>query len=232
MRFKVEGNAVRLFMQWGNGLPAQHLDMDLSARIALVNGDILNCAYFNLKCPGAKHSGDIQHIPEMVGTAEYIELNLNKLEKTGARYVTFSCNAYSCGALSPNLMVGWMNSAYPMTVSDKDGVAYDPSCVQHIVRVDESNLSKGLVFGVLNVQRREIVWLEMPYTSQTILGVDVASVEALLKRLEEKTTVGELLEIRAEAQGATLVGNESDADERYTYQWALNTAEVSKLLLG
>ena len=117
-------------------------------------------------------------------------------------------------------------------VKYKDGVAYDPSCVQHIVRVDESNLSKGLVFGVLNVQRREIVWLEMPYTSQTMLGVDAASVETLLKRLEEKTTVGELLEIRAEAQGATLVGNESDAEERYTYQWALNTAEVSRLLLG
>jgi len=231
-RFKVEGNAVRLFMQWGNGLHAQHLDMDLSAGIALENGKSIFCSYFNLSCPGAKHSGDIRNIPEQVGTAEYIELNLNELEKAGARYVTFSCNAYSCGALSPNLMVGWMNSAYPMTVSDKDGVAYDPSCVQHIVRVDESNLSKGLVFGVLNVQRREIVWLEMPYTSQTILGVDTTSVEALLKRLEEKTTVGQLLEIRAEAQGMTLVGNESDADERYNYQWALNTAEVSKLLLG
>ena len=231
-RFKVEGNAVRLFMQWGNGLHAQHLDMDLSAGIALENGKSIFCSYFNLSCPGAKHSGDIRNIPEQVGTAEYIELNLNELEKAGARYVTFSCNAYSCGALSPNLMVGWMNSAYPMTVSDKDGVAYDPSCVQHVVRVDESNLSKGLVFGVLNVLQREIVWLEMPYTSQTILGVDVASVEALLKRLEEKTTVGQLLEIRAEAQGATLVGNESGADERYTYQWALNTAEVSKLLLG
>ena len=219
-------------MQWGNGLPAQHLDMDLSAGIALENGKSIFCSYFNLSCPGAKHSGDIRNIPEQVGTAEYIELNLNELEKAGARYVTFSCNAYSCGALSPNLMVGWMNSAYPMTVSDKDGVAYDPSCVQHIVRVDESNLSKGLVFGVLNVLQREIVWLEMPYTSQTILDVDAASIETLLKRLEEKTTVGELLEIRAEAQGATLVGNESDADERYTYQWALNTAEVSKLLLG
>ena len=136
-------------MQWGNGLHAQHLDMDLSAGIALENGKSIFCSYFNLSCPGAKHSGDIRNIPEQVGTAEYIELNLNELEKAGARYVTFSCNAYSCGALSPNLMVGWMNSAYPMTVSDKDGVAYDPSCVQHMVRVDESNLSKGLVFGVL-----------------------------------------------------------------------------------
>ena len=88
------------------------------------------------------------------------------------------------------------------------------------------------MFGVLNVLQREIVWLEMPYTSQTILGVDTTSVEALLKRLEEKTTVGELLEIRAEAQGMTPVSSENDANERYNYQWALNTAEVSRLLLG
>lgn len=230
-RFNVEGNAVRLFMQWGNDLHAQHLDMDLSAAIGFENGETAFCSYFNLICPGAKHSGDIQYIPELVGTAEYVELNLNELAEAGARYVTFSCNAYSCGTLSPNLMVGWMNSAHPMSVSDEDGVAYDPSCVQHMVRVDESNLSKGLVFGVLNVLRREIVWLEMPYTSQTILGVDAAKVEALLKQLEEKITIGELLELRAEAHGMTLTCDESLATERYDYRWALNVAQVSSLLL-
>ena len=28
------GDTVRLFLQWGEGLPAQHLDMDLSCRVA------------------------------------------------------------------------------------------------------------------------------------------------------------------------------------------------------
>ena len=32
-RFPVKGDKVRLFMQWGKGLPAQHLDMDLSCHI-------------------------------------------------------------------------------------------------------------------------------------------------------------------------------------------------------
>lgn len=32
-KFHVEGDAVRLFLQWGKGLHAQHLDMDLSCRI-------------------------------------------------------------------------------------------------------------------------------------------------------------------------------------------------------
>ncbi len=39
-RFPVEGNAVRLFLQWGEGLHAQHLDMDLSCRIAYPDGKL------------------------------------------------------------------------------------------------------------------------------------------------------------------------------------------------
>ena len=231
-RFPVEGDAVRLFLHWGKGLHAQPLDMDLSARIVLSNNKVLECAYYSLTCVGATHSGDIRHIPEMVGTAEYIELSLPTLEKAKAKYVMFTCNAYSTGALSPNLMVGWMDSAYPMKVSDKRGVAYDPSCVQHMVRVSEGNLSKGLVFGVLDVAKREIIWLEMPFTSQTLRGASGEVVEALLHRLETKLSVGELLEIKTKAQGLTKTENADEADEPYTYEWALNPAEVTQLLNG
>ena len=229
-RFPVEGDAVRLFLQWGKGLHAQHLDMDLSARIALANGKVSECAYYSLTGVGAKHSGDIRSIPDMVGTAEYIELSMPELEKAGAKYVTFTCNAYSVGALSPNLVVGWMNSAYPMKISEKKGVAYDPSCVQHMVRISEGNLSKGLVFGVLDVAKREIFWLEMPFTSQTVRGADSASIEALLHKLETKLSVGELLDMKAKAQQLTSVDNADDADEVYTYEWALNPADVTKLI--
>ena len=231
-RFPVEGDAVRLFLHWGKGLHAQPLDMDLSARIVLSNNKVLECAYYSLTCVGATHSGDIRYIPEMVGTAEYIELSLPTLEKAKAKYVMFTCNAYSTGALSPNLMVGWMDSAYPMKVSDKRGVAYDPSCVQHMVRVSEGNLSKGLVFGVLDVAKREIIWLEMPFTSQTLRGASGEVVKALLHRLETKLSVGELLEIKAKAQGLTKTENADEADETYTYEWALNPAEVTQLLNG
>ena len=231
-RFPVEGDAVRLFLQWGKGLHAQHLDMDLSARVTLPNGQIAECAYYNLTCVGAKHSGDIRSIPEMVGTAEYIELSLPELEAAGAVYVTFTCNAYSTGALSPNLVVGWMDSANPMKISEEKGVAYDPSCVQHMVRISEGNLSKGLVFGVLDVAKREIIWLEMPFTAQTMRGANSESIEALLHKLESKLSIGELLDMKAKAQGLTSVENAEEADEAYTYEWALNPAEVTKLLNG
>ena len=229
-RFPIDGEVVRLFMQWGKGLHAQHLDMDLSARIALSDGETHYCYYGNLTCPGAKHSGDIRSIPEMVGTAEYIELTLPELDAAQAKYVTFTCNAYSHGALSPNLVVGWMDSAFPMKISEKDGVAYDPSCVQHAVRISEGNLSKGLVFGILDVARREIIWLEMPFTSQVIHDADSKSIEAILNRLKNKLSVGELLDMKAKAQGLAQVESPEQADEAYTYEWALNPAEVTKLL--
>lgn len=229
-RFPVEGDAVRLFLQWGKGLHAQHLDMDLSCRIALPDNKIAECAYYNLTCVGAKHSGDIRSVPEMVGTAEYIELSLPELEAAKAKYVTFTCNAYSCGSLSPNLVVGWMDSANPMKISETTGVAYDPSCVQHMVRISEGNLSKGLVFGILDVAKREIVWIEMPFTAQTLRGADSTSIEALLHKLEAKLSVGELLEMKAKAQNLAPVTSVDSADEAYTYEWALNPADVTKLL--
>lgn len=229
-RFKVEGDAVRLFLQWGKGLHAQPLDMDLSCRITFDNYTTAECAFYNLSCVGAKHSGDIRSIPEMVGTAEYIELSMPDLLAAKAKYVMFTCNAYSCGTLSPNLVVGWMDSAYPMQISEETGVAYDPSCVQHMVRISESNLSKGLVFGVLDVKKREIVWLEMPFTSQTIRGADSMSAEALLSKLETKLTIGELLDWKAMAQNLEPAATAQEADEAYTYEWALNPADVARLL--
>lgn len=56
---------------------------------------------------GAKHSGDIRSIPDKIGTAEYIELDMSELTKAGAKYVACTCNAYSNGTLSPELVVGW-----------------------------------------------------------------------------------------------------------------------------
>ena len=227
-RFPLEGNTIRLFMQWGKGLPAQPLDMDLSCCIAFEQR-IEICAYYSLVATGAKHSGDIRSIPDKIGTAEYIELDMSELTKAGAKYVACTCNAYSNGTLSPELVVGWMNSAYPMEISEKTGVAYDPSCVQHQVRVSQS-LTKGLVFGVIDVPSREIIWLEMPFGGQQICNMDAAVLKALLDKLNSKITIGRLLSLKAKAQNMQLT-DDARADEVYTMQWALNTAAVTKLLV-
>jgi hypothetical protein len=227
-RFAVEGDTVRLFMQWGEGLPAQHLDMDLSCNIAYEKRTDY-CSYSNLNTTCCKHSGDIRSIPNKIGTAEYIDLNINDLAKAGAKYVTFTCNAYSAGNITPNLVVGWMNSKFPMKISERTGVAYDPSCVQHQVRITQ-NVAKGLVFGVLDVATREIIWLEMAFAGQLVQGLDTQNVEAILSKLEAKLSIGNLLKIKAEAQGLTIIDTK-DADEIYDTTWARNTAAVTGLLV-
>lgn len=231
-RFHVEGDSVRLFLQWGKDLPAQHLDMDLSCHILFDDDHSEVCAYYNLSPEGALHSGDIQHIPDLVGTAEYVELQLPVLQRRGARLVVFTCNAYTGGALEPNLMVGWMSSKYPMKVSNKKGVAYDPSTVQHAVRIAESNLSKGLIFGVLDVEAREITWLEMPFDGQTVASISMTTVNAYLRRLRAKPTIGQILRIKADVQGLSIVDTPEEADEAYTLLWAQDTAAVNRLLFS
>lgn len=227
-RFPIEGNTVRLFMQWGTGLPAQHLDMDLSCQIAFEKHVEL-CAYHQLVATGCKHSGDIRSIPNKVGTAEYVEINVPALQKAKAKYVTFTCNAYSNGSITPNLVIGWMNSAHKMKISESTGVAYDPSCVQHQVRVT-SPLAKGLVFGVLDVAQTEIIWLELPFDGQVVSNLDERNVKALLAKLDSKLSVGALLQVKAEAQGIALVET-PEADEVYTAEWARNAAAVTQLLV-
>lgn len=231
-RFPVEGDTVRLFMQWGEGLPAQHLDMDLSCRVVYDQNTEI-CSYSQLCIRGAKHSGDIQHIPAQVGTAEYIDLDVKELNKLNARFVVFTCNAYSNGSITPNLVVGWMNSKHPMKISKTTGVAYDPSCVQYQVKIDRG-LSKGLVFGVLDVKAREIIWLELDFQGQVVQQLNLKGVSALLNKLEAKLSIGTLLALKAEAQDLEVLDTqnpEQPADEVYTASWALNAAAVTQLLV-
>ncbi|MEM6806020.1 MAG: hypothetical protein AAF696_31775, partial [Bacteroidota bacterium] len=188
------------------------------------------CSYANLVATGCKHSGDIQYIPHMVGTAEYIELDLDTLSNHEAKYVSFTCNAYTSGALAPDMTVGWMNSAYPMRISNKTGVAYDPSAVQHKLRIGRG-LAKGLLFGILDVKAREVIWAELPFGGQIVQNLDLKTVEALLNRLDSKISLGRVLELKAEAQGLQRVERSEHADESYDELWAKNTAQVMSDLL-
>ena len=77
-----------------------------------------------------------------------------------------------------------MNSESPMHIAPS-GVAYDPTVVQHQVRVKNS-LAKGMVFGVLDVPKREIVWLEMSFGGQLVQNLDTKGVAAFLKKLDAK----------------------------------------------
>ena len=231
-KFPLEGNEIRLFMQWGKDLPTQDLDMDLSCHIIFDEECRMEnemCFFGRLTATGCQHSGDIRSIPNKVGTAEYINIDVNTLRQKKAKYVTFVCNAYSNGALSPNLVVGWMDSKYKMKVSERTGVAYDPSTVIHQVRITQP-LQKGLLFGILDVEAKEIIWLELPFQGQVANDLSLDTVKALLDKLNAKTTIGNLLTLKAEAQGLQIVNDKTIADEVYDMRWAAKETSVLNAL--
>jgi hypothetical protein len=86
------------------------------------------------------------------------------------------------------------------------------------------------VFGVLDVQASEIIWLEMQFSGQIVQNLDTRNIEAIMKKLDSKLTIGKLLQMKAEAQHLQIVETPG-ADEVYTTAWALNTAAVTKLLI-
>ena len=120
-----------------------------------------------------------------------------------------------------------MDSKYKMKVSERTGVAYDPSAVIHQVRITQP-LQKGLLFGVLDVEAKEIIWMELPFQGQVAQALSISGVNALLEKLNSKFTIGNLLKLKAEAQGLQMENDPTLADEVYDMQWA-GQGKVSEL---
>ncbi len=210
--FKVAGDKVRLFLHWGIGMEAQHYDMDLSCAL-IGNHQRTDIAYYSLDTNGASHSGDIQSIPEKKGAAEYIELDLPVLLEQGYEYAVFTANAYSVPKLASDMVVGWMSSRRPMKSDNETGVAYNPADVQHMVSVAGFNASRGMVFGILDIIKHEILWLEMANGSQRLDQLDIKAVKTLRERMESKIKIGELISMRAQSHGQAV--ETSDSPEAY-----------------
>jgi hypothetical protein len=128
------------------------------------------------------------------------------------------------------MKVGWMNSAFPMEIR-ANGVAYNPGDVQQEVRIKQG-LDKGMVFGLLDITNREIIWLEMPFGGQVVQNMNAEAVLGLMRKLDAKLKIGEVLTLKAEVQGLAIVTDPVLADEVYDLNWASNTAKVTGLLLG
>lgn len=52
-----------------------------------------------------------------------------------------------------------------------------------------------------------------------------------VKALLDKLSIGNLLKIKADVQGLTIVSTAEDVDKVYSMEWASNVASVTKLLL-
>lgn len=61
--------------------------------------------------------------------------------------------------------------------------------------------------------------------------MDAQALSALLDKFEARMKIGDALSMKAKAQHGTITENADEADLKFDYKWALDTAKVSKYLL-
>jgi hypothetical protein len=72
--------------------------------------------------------------------------------------------------------------------------------------------------------------MELPFQGQVAQALSISGVNALLEKLNSKFTIGNLLKLKAEAQGLQIENDPTLADEVYDMQWA-GQGKVSELFL-
>ncbi|WP_432039760.1 MXAN_6230/SCO0854 family RING domain-containing protein [Streptomyces cucumeris] len=152
------GRTLRLFLHWMESEESGDTDLDLS--LALFNGaweHIGTCDYTRLRHTGAVHSGDRTSAPAPDGASEFLDLDLDELERAGVRYAVaavFSYNDVPFDEL-PEAFAGFMVRDEP---GDK-GPVFDPRTVEQ--RFDLTSAAKSSVPLVLDIPGRTMRWLDV-----------------------------------------------------------------------
>ena len=147
------GKVLRLFLWWKNG--TDRTDIDLSATMFDENFRAVDVVtYYELRCDGGVHSGDIVDAPN--GASEFVDITLERMEARGIRYVAMTLGGYTPQPFCdlPECFAGWMSRS----VADS-GEIYDPRTVQD--RLDLTSASRIAIPLVLDVQDRKLIWCDM-----------------------------------------------------------------------
>lgn len=165
-----EGKSLRLFLHWMESEASGRTDLDLS--LALFDATwthVGTCDYTHMRFAGAGavHSGDRTSAPAPVGASEFVDLDLDRLEKAGVRYavaVVFSYNSVPFVELA-DAFAGFMSRDEP----GNRGPAFDPRSVEQ--RFDLTSNQHAMVPLIVDVPGRTMRWLDI---GQGVTGTDHA----------------------------------------------------------
>lgn len=227
----VKGNHIRLFTLTDSDNNGEDSMVCLNA--ILYHRDHKHTVFGNsdLTREGAVYSGTAKSWSEVASAANYLDLDIDALDKEGIEYVAFYVHSFLPGGIPGNTIVGWMNATKKLKVDPYTGMAYDPSAVRHFVRIDSSEMKNNLVFGILRIETRDIVSLDFSREDYGIPSLYYEDIKIQLRRLSTDMTVGKALDFMFNAQNSIPVENEEAADVKFTYQWARNHAQVARYLL-
>ncbi len=168
-----DANVVRFFLWWKEGKvnsqDTGRVDLDLSATIFDASWRYLNhISYTNLKATklGCCHSGDITSAPN--GASEFIDIDLDKLRKAGARYVVCSVMSFTrhpyCDL--PECYVGWMSRDKPQS-----GEVFEPATVRD--RIDLAANHRISIPMLIDLKGRAAIWADLALKSMPCHNVNI-----------------------------------------------------------
>ncbi len=154
------GRTVRLFLHWMESETSGRADLDLS--LAMFDAEwehVGTCDYTNLRFghDAAVHSGDLTSAPAPQGASEFADLDLDRLDAAGVRYlvaVVFSFNSVAFDDLA--------EAFSGIVVRDEPGgtgPVFDPRQVEQ--RFDLTGRAHACVPMAVDVAGRTMRWLDV-----------------------------------------------------------------------
>lgn len=216
---------LRPFIYWQEA-GGKRCDLDLSLIVftdEFVELDTVS--YFNLKSGGIMHSGDFVSAKE--GASEYVEIDLDTVEKRGGRYGVVMVNSYSMTPFCelPDCFCGFMGR------DGWSGETFEPKTVKQ--KFDLSNHATVCVPAIIDFKTREVIWVDMVVSHDEVLNNAYTTQSAanyLLRSLihTQKPTLYDLFDLHIKARGGELVEHEDEADtifggEAGLQPWDYNT---------
>lgn len=218
MELKENCSTARVFLYWHEMPNSYNVDLDLS--VILLDQDYKNigtCYYGNLsssevKKSGCYHSGDVREAPH--GASEYIDLDLDKLIKFGAKHVLVCVHSFTSQPFSElkEAFVGVMEREKPM-----DGAIYEPATV--VNRSDLVTEQRTSLAMMVDPEDKTVTWLD--------LGCDFSHVDDVARNINSSKgiiipmakaftlrnlmSVYDMIALNVEARGE-FVTDKADAD--------------------
>jgi len=216
---------IRFFLWWKNG--KSRTDIDLSAVIYDADFKYLDVlSYYQLKSYGGCHSGDITDAPE--GAAEFIDLDIERLLASKARYVVMSLNSYTeqpyCDL--PECFAGWMARK-----SAGSGEIFEPRTVQD--KIDVAADTRICLPAVFDLVSRQVIWADFALRANprwNNVRNNLSGVSLMLRALTslQKTDLATLFALHIEARGEAVSSPEA-ADSIFSVSSGLTPFDLDRI---